>query len=94
VVAALGAPAGTYNVADDEPVMRRAYVDSLAAALGVPPPRLPPPWLTALAGPVARALARSLRVSNRRLRETCGWAPRLPSVREGWPEVVAALGPR
>jgi nucleoside-diphosphate-sugar epimerase len=94
VVAALGAPAGTYNVADDEPVTRRAYADSLAAALGVPPPRLPPPWLTALLGPVARALGRSLRISNLKLCQTCGWAPRLPSVREGWPEVVAALDPR
>lgn len=94
VLAALEAPAGTYNVVDDEPVGRRVYADSLAAALGVPAPRLPPAWLTLLMGPVARALSRSLRLSNRKLRQTCGWAPRLPSVRDGWPEVVAALGGR
>jgi hypothetical protein len=45
-------------------------------------------------GPVARALGRSLRISNRKLREAAGWAPRLASVRVGWPELVAALAAR
>lgn len=94
VVAAIEAPAGTYNVVDDEPVTHRVYADSLAAALGVMPPRLPPAWLASLMGPVVEALTRSLRISNRKLRETCGWAPRLRSVRDGWPEVVQALGNR
>ena len=94
VLAALQVPAGIYNVADDEPVTRRDYVDSLAAALGAPPPRLPPAWLGPLMGPVARALGRSLRISNRKLREAAGWAPRLASVRVGWPELVAALAAR
>ncbi len=40
--AALGAEAGVYNVVDDEPVTHREYFDSLAEALGVDPPRLPP----------------------------------------------------
>jgi 2-alkyl-3-oxoalkanoate reductase len=84
VLAALDARAGVYNVVDDEPVTRRAYVDSLASVLGVPPPRLPPPWLAAVMGDVVRALTRSLR----------NWAPRLRSIREGWPEVVKALGER
>ena len=92
VVAALGAPAGTYNVVDDEPVTHREYVDTLAAALGVAPPGLPPPWLTPALGPLGRMLARSLRISNRKLREATDWRPKWHSVREGWPAVVAALG--
>ncbi|HEY7119654.1 MAG TPA: NAD(P)-dependent oxidoreductase [Tepidisphaeraceae bacterium] len=85
------APAGTYNVVDDEPVTHRAYFDALAAALGAPPPKLPPKIVTHLMGSLGEMLARSLRISNRKLRETCGWAPRFPGVRDGWPAVVAAL---
>ena len=91
VVAALGVPPGTYNVVDDEPLRRRELFDSLAGVLGVAPPRLPPPWLKYLFGSLGEMLARSLRISNRKLRDACGWAPRYPSMREGWPAVVAAL---
>jgi nucleoside-diphosphate-sugar epimerase len=92
VIAVLGAPAGAYNVADDEPVTHRAYVDAMAAALGVPAPRLPPAWLTPLMGSVGQVLSRSLRISNCKLRQECAWTPRLRSVHEGWPEVVTDLG--
>jgi NAD dependent epimerase/dehydratase family enzyme len=92
VIAVLWAPAGVYNVADDEPLTHRAYVDSLAAVLDVPSPRLPPMGLAPLMGSVGQVLSRSLRISNRKLRLECGWAPRLLSVREGWPEVVGGLG--
>lgn len=91
VVAALESPSGTYNVVDDEPVTHRGYVDALAAALGVPAPRLPPAWAQRLFGPVGRLLARSLRISNRRLKQETGWRPKYPSVREGWRAVVAEL---
>ena len=91
VIAALAAPAGVYNVADDEPLRRREYFGSLARALGVAPPKFPPVWAALLAGSLGETLARSLRISNRKLREECGWAPRFPSAREGWPAVVEAL---
>lgn len=91
VVAALGAPAGIYNVVDDEPVTHRAYVDSLAAVLKASPPRLPPPWATRLFGSVGPLLARSLRISNRKLKQVTGWQPKYVSVREGWSAVVAEL---
>ena len=94
VLAALRVPAGIYNVTDDEPVTRREYVDSLAQALGVRPPRFPPRWLTRLGGSLAETIGRSLRLSNRRLRDATGWEPHYPSVRQGWREVVAALEPR
>jgi nucleoside-diphosphate-sugar epimerase len=91
VIAALGLPAGTYNVADDEPLRRRAFFDALADALDVPPPTLPPAWLAPLTGSVGETLARSQRISNRKFREASGWAPRYPSAREGWQAVAAEV---
>jgi nucleoside-diphosphate-sugar epimerase len=91
VMAALGARAGIYNLTDDEPLRRREYVDTLAAAIGAPPPKLPPAWLARLGGSLTELLSRSQRISNRRFREETGWAPRYRSVREGWPAVIALL---
>jgi nucleoside-diphosphate-sugar epimerase len=84
VVASLNAPAGAYNVSDDEPLTRRAYFDTLAKLIGAPPPRIPPAWLAPLLGSAGRLMARSQRIANRKLREATGWAPRYPSVREGF----------
>jgi nucleoside-diphosphate-sugar epimerase len=36
-------------------------------------------------------MARSQRMSNRKLREASGWQPALPSVREGFRATVAAM---
>jgi 2-alkyl-3-oxoalkanoate reductase len=92
VVAALDAPSGIYNVADDDPVTRQEYCAALAAAIGSKPPIIPPRRMARLAGGRAAALARSQRVSNKMFREATGWAPKTRSVREGWPEIVAAVG--
>ncbi len=91
VVAALDAPAGVYNIADDEPLRRREFFDALARALGVDPPKPPPVWMTFFLGSVGEMLARSLRISNRKLREETGWAPKFPSLRHGWPAVIGEL---
>lgn len=91
VVAALELPPGTYNVSDDEPVTHRQYFDSLAAALEVSSPRLPPAWATPLFGSAGRMLARSQRISNRKLKEACGFRPRYPSIREGFLSLGAVL---
>ena len=93
VAIALGLPAGTYNVADDEPLRHRDFVDTLARAVGAAPPRLPPAWLTRIGGSLARMYARSLRISNMKLRGQ-GWAPRYPSARDGLPPAIAALAVR
>ena len=68
VVAALLVEPGVYNIVDDRPLTHRDYVDSLAAALGVPPPRLLPRWATPLLGSIGKLLARSQRISNLRFR--------------------------
>ena len=94
VAAAFVVEPGAYNVVDDRPLTHREYVDSLAEALGAPPPRLPPRWVTPLLGNIGKLLARSQRISNLRLRASSSWAPRCPSVREGWPSVLAGVDGR
>jgi hypothetical protein len=42
-------------------------------------------------GSLGDTIGRSLRLSNAKLRGTGRWAPRYPSAREGWPEVVRAM---
>lgn len=91
VVAALDMPAGIYNVTDDEPLERREYADSLANALGVPSPRIPPRWMVKLMGSMGETLARSQRISNRKLKAESSWSPRYPSMHEGWRAVLESI---
>lgn len=91
VVAALDAPAGVYNVVDDEPVTRAVFFGSLAGNLGLKPPRFLPSWVTPLFGSVGDALARSLRLSNRKLKQQTRWSPQYRSVREGWPATLQPM---
>jgi nucleoside-diphosphate-sugar epimerase len=91
VVAAMGVSPGIYNVVDDEPVRRQEFYDSLAAALGVARPKFPPRWVGRLFGSLGETLARSQRISNRKLKSESGWSPSAPSIREGWPLVVKQI---
>jgi nucleoside-diphosphate-sugar epimerase len=91
VAAALGVPSGIYNVSDDEPVTRRVLGDTLAALLGVKSPRPLPGWVGRLLGSLGELMSRSQRISNRKLRETTGWRPRYPSIREGFRATLEEL---
>jgi nucleoside-diphosphate-sugar epimerase len=91
VVAALDAPAGAYNVADDEPLRRTEYFGALAQALGLKGPRIPPAWTARLFGSVGQLLARSQRMSNGKLRLATQWSPRYSSVREGFPATIEEM---
>ncbi|WP_281264306.1 hypothetical protein [Curtobacterium sp. 9128] len=71
VVAALGWPAGTWNVVDDDPAPGTAWVPALAAAVGGPVPG------AEQSGEHGRP------VSNRRVREL-GFAPRWSTWRTGF----------
>jgi UDP-glucose 4-epimerase len=76
IAAAVDAPAGTYNVVDADPPTNAEIDAALAAAVGVEALRPGTPQ----DGP----LARSQRVSSRRLREATGWTPRLRAGTEIW----------
>jgi len=85
VAAAVHAPAGTYNVADADPATSAEIDAALAAAVGRD--RLRP--ATDAVPPGREAMARSQRVSSRRLREATGWAPRVRSGTDGWRLILA-----
>jgi nucleoside-diphosphate-sugar epimerase len=93
VVAALGAPAGTYNVVDDRPLRRREHAAAVAAAFGVRrlhvAPAAPLRWI---GGGGARGLTASQRVSNRALRDATGWQPRWADAVAGWASLFAEHG--
>jgi nucleoside-diphosphate-sugar epimerase len=92
IVAALDAPAGTYNVVEDEPVKQLEYAQAFAEALQLPKPRRFPRWLgkLVLGGP-ANYILNSTRVTNKKFKEATGWAPRYRSVREGFQQVAEAM---
>jgi nucleoside-diphosphate-sugar epimerase len=83
VVAALTAPAGAYNIADDLPCSQNAVVEEACRLLGL----APPPLLSldqAGLSPAARAFyGENRRVANGKARRVLGWRPRHPTYREG-----------
>jgi nucleoside-diphosphate-sugar epimerase len=91
VAAALQAPAGTFNVVDDEPLTKREYAQALARAAGKAMWLRGPGRAAVLFGDRLTSLTRSLRVSNARFRAATGWAPRYRSAREGWIATATAL---
>jgi nucleoside-diphosphate-sugar epimerase len=92
-VAALDAPAGVYNVSDDEPLRMRDYGRAITDAFGLKPARRVPKWLFRLmgGGPVKYILS-SQRVSNERFKKTTGWSPKYWSAREGYQKIAEELG--
>lgn len=84
VAAALTAPAGVYNVVDDEPLTKGEYADTLASAAGRKCYVRAPGRLSFLLGGHMTSLTRSLRVSNTSLKANTGWRPTFPSARDGW----------
>ena len=93
VAAALDAPAGIYNVVDDEPVRFSEYLSAAARATGLPAPfRLPGFLGKVMFGDPWKYLSRSLRVSNARLKDSCNWKPTARTVAEGWALIAAELG--
>ncbi|HET7234028.1 MAG TPA: NAD(P)-dependent oxidoreductase [Longimicrobium sp.] len=93
VVAALrSAPAGVYDVVDDDPLPRRELARAVADAAGRPFVVRPPMWLLKLVGGRETAfMGRSQRVSNHRFKSATGWAPTVHDARDGWQRIAAAL---
>ncbi|MFN2612327.1 MAG: NAD-dependent epimerase/dehydratase family protein [Solirubrobacterales bacterium] len=86
-------PASLYHVADDEPVTFYEFIARTAEALGVGPPRRVPEWLARLGGgadPV-KAVTRSARSSNAKIKRELGWSPRFASSAQGVPDAVATI---
>jgi nucleoside-diphosphate-sugar epimerase len=90
VAALLRAPAGVYDVVDNEPLTRDEIKQLIARAVGrkrlIAPPTLA---VRIVAGKDAMFAARSQRVSNKKFKEATGWSPTVPSAREGWEQIMA-----
>lgn len=98
IAGALGAaiarpePGRIVNLADDLPAPPEEVILHAAGLLGMPPP----PEVSfeeADLSPMARSFySESKRVSNRRMREALGYAPRYPDYRAGLAAILAAGG--
>ena len=88
VLAALEAPAGTYNVAD-EPITKAAWNSAFASAFGTHRLRATPGWVLRVGGRKLAVLGASRRVSSQRFRDATGWQPAFPDATVGLPAVAA-----
>jgi nucleoside-diphosphate-sugar epimerase len=89
IVAALGAPTGIYNVAD-EPITKGEWTEAFRDAFGIARTLRSMPKLVMKAGK-AGPLAMSRRVSSQRFRDATGWEPTYPDARIGLKAVAAAM---
>lgn len=83
VIAALDAPAGAYNLADDQPCSQNAVIEEACGLLGLSAPPLQSLDAAGLS-PMARAFyAENRRIANGKARRVLGWRPVYPTFREG-----------
>ena len=92
IVAALGAPTGYYNVAD-EPITKSDWNAAFFDAFGISKKPHPTPKLVLKAlGAKSDVLAGSRRVSSQRFRDATGWSPEYPDATYGLKSVAATYG--
>ncbi|TPG15691.1 NAD(P)-dependent oxidoreductase [Sphingomonas oligophenolica] len=81
VVAAISAPAGAYNLADDLPMSHNRVTEFAASLLGLP---APPFVALDTLSPMGRSFyAENRRVANGKAKRVLGWTPAYPTYREG-----------
>ena len=91
-LAALNAPGGAYNIADDEPCSQNAVIEEACRFLGLAPPPLQSLDEAGLS-PLARAFyAENRRIANGKAKRVLGWQPRYPGYREGLRACLLAAG--
>jgi nucleoside-diphosphate-sugar epimerase len=90
VLAALEAPAGAYNLADDLPCSQNAVIEEACRLLGVSSPALLSLDDAGLS-PMARAFyGENRRVANGKAKRVLSWQPRFATYREGLRALFAA----
>ena len=91
LIALAEAPAGVYDIVDDEPLTRADFATALARSVGKRRLlRIPNSLMNLLAGSAADMANRSQRVSNRRFRELTTWKPTVSSAQKGWDLIAQA----
>lgn len=91
-VAALekGRAGQAYNIVDDEPVRWADYLDAVAAEFAAHRPWRVPTWTLRPIPYLHALMTTSMRVSNVKARRELGWAPAVPTYRQGIPLVAKA----
>jgi nucleoside-diphosphate-sugar epimerase len=90
VIAALDAPPGAYNLADDCPSSQNAVIEEACRILGLAPPPLQSLDEAALS-PMARGFyAENRRVANGKAKRVLGWRPRHADFAQGLAAIAAA----
>ena len=90
VIAALNAPPGADNLADDLPCSQNAVIEEACRLLGLPVPPLQHLEAAGLS-PMARAFySENRRIANGRAKRTLGWRPAFPTYRQGLAAILAA----
>jgi nucleoside-diphosphate-sugar epimerase len=85
LVAALDAPAGVYNIADDHPSSARDLTEAIVEGVaGRGLRQLPTPVARVLLGRATRLLTVSQRIDAARFRRTTGWTPSHPDAATWW----------
>lgn len=74
-----------FNVVDDHPTPKLEVVSWLAAKLGRPVPSF-----TGDPAPGRRRVVPDRRITNARIKQELGWAPRYPSYRDGYTAILEA----
>lgn len=93
VVAALDAPPGAYNLADDVPCSQNRVIEYACRLLGMAPPPLLALEEAGLS-PMAQAFyAENRRVANGKAKRVLGWKPRFPDYRYGLRALNATTSP-
>ena len=90
VIAALDAPPGAYNLADDLPCSQNAVIEEACRLLGMSPPPMQSLEEADLSNMARAFYAENRRVANGKARRVLGWRPLYPTYREGLRALVSA----
>jgi nucleoside-diphosphate-sugar epimerase len=93
VIAALEAPAGAYNLADDCPASQNAVIEEAGRLLGIEPPPIQPLEEAELTPQALAFYSENRRVANGKARRVLGWAPRFPDYRAGLRDCLRRSSP-
>jgi nucleoside-diphosphate-sugar epimerase len=93
VIAALDAPPGAYNLADDLPGSQNAVIEEACRLLGVEPPALQSLEEAGLSEQALAFYSENRRVANGKARRVLGWSPRFAEYRAGLRDCLRRSSP-
>jgi nucleoside-diphosphate-sugar epimerase len=93
VIAALDAPPGPYNLADDQPASQNAVIEHACRLLRVEPPPMQSIEEAALSPEAMAFYSENRRVANGKAKRMLGWSPRFADYRAGLADCLRRYAP-